>query len=146
MPADEKDAEIRAYAQEELDNLKRGSAAWRKNSKFCPAEDPNHENDVILEIRAGTGGDEATLFAAEMFKCTPGTRKLGLEGGNALYFRFSVGGLKEVIAIIEGQRVFSIDSSMRRWSSSGAVCDSHLYRQGRVHTSACVRLLCCPRP
>ena len=81
-------------------------------------KDPNDEKNVILEIRAGTGGDEASLFVAEVFR---------------MYSRFAeqhrwkvevlsqsesgVGGLKEVIAIIEGQRVFS---SMRIWPGCSA--------------------------
>ena len=71
-------------------------------------KDPNDEKDVILEIRAGTGGDEATLFAAEMFRMysrfaeTQGWKVEVLSTSES-----SVGGLKEVIAIIEGKRVFS---------------------------------------
>src|SRR6476619_7925036 len=64
MLADEKDPEMRAYAQEELDRLEARVAAVEAELKvLLLPKDPNDEKDVILEIRAGTGGDEATLFA-----------------------------------------------------------------------------------
>ena len=67
--ADEKDPEMRAYAQEELDNLEARVAQVEADLKvLLLPKDPNDEKDVILEIRAGTGGDEATLFADEMFR------------------------------------------------------------------------------
>src|SRR5882762_1010815 len=66
---DEKDPEMRAYAQEELDNLEARVAAVEEELKvLLLPKDPNDEKNVILEIRAGTGGDEATLFAAEIFR------------------------------------------------------------------------------
>src|SRR5277367_6388013 len=69
MLADEKDPDMRAYAQEELNKLEArvGSVEEELKVLLLP-KDPNDEKDVILEIRAGTGGDEATLFAAEMFR------------------------------------------------------------------------------
>src|SRR6202034_4339917 len=69
MLADEKDPEMRAYAQEELDKLQPRVAAIEEELKvLLLPKDPNDEKNVILEIRAGTGGDEATLFAAEIFR------------------------------------------------------------------------------
>src|SRR2546429_8004396 len=69
MLAEEKDPEMRAYAQEELDKLEARVAAVEAELKvLLLPKDPNDEKDVILEIRAGTGGDEATLFAAEMVR------------------------------------------------------------------------------
>src|SRR5581483_10903097 len=66
---DEKDPEMRAYAQEELDTLEVRLAETEQELKvLLLPKDPNDEKNVILEIRAGTGGDEATLFAAEMFR------------------------------------------------------------------------------
>src|SRR5262249_44662790 len=69
MLADEKDADMRAYAQEELNKLegRMGSVEEELKVLLLP-KDPNDEKDIILEIRAGTGGDEATLFAAELFR------------------------------------------------------------------------------
>src|SRR5437763_14123529 len=67
--ADEKDLEMRAYAQEELDRLENRVALVEADLKvLLLPKDPNDEKNVILEIRAGTGGDEATLFAAEMLR------------------------------------------------------------------------------
>src|SRR6201999_3900187 len=107
--ADEKDAEMRAYAQEELEKLEARVGGVEEELKvLLLPKDPNDEKDVILEIRAGTGGDEATLFAAEMFRMY--TRYAETQGWKVEVLNTSessVGGLKEVIAIIEGTRVFS---------------------------------------
>src|SRR5882724_5013899 len=136
MLADEKDAEMRAYAQEELDKLEARVGTVEEDLKvLLLPKDPNDEKDVIVEIRAGTGGDEATLFADEMFR---------------MYTRFaesnkwkvevlstsesSVGGLKEVIAIIEGKGVYSAlkyESGVHRVQRV-----PQTETQGRVHTSA----------
>jgi len=69
MLADEKDPDMLAYAQDELDKLQGRVGGVEDELKvLLLPKDPNDEKDVILEIRAGTGGDEATLFAAEMFR------------------------------------------------------------------------------
>ena len=69
MLADEKDPDMRAYAQEELNQLESRVALIEQELKILLVpKDPNDEKNVILEIRAGTGGDEATLFANEMFR------------------------------------------------------------------------------
>src|SRR6266404_3546738 len=134
--ADEKDSEMRAYAQEELEKLEARVAAVEEELKvLLLPKDPNDEKDVILEIRAGTGGDEATLFAAEMFRMY--TRYAETQGWKVEVLSTSdssVGGLKEVIAIIEGQRVFSrlkYESGVHRVQRVPAT-----EQQGRVHTSA----------
>ena len=105
----ESDPDIRAMAQDELTQLEERLPKIEEDLKLMLLpKDPNDEKNVILEIRAGTGGDEASLFAAEVFR---------------MYSRFAeqhrwkvevlsssesgVGGLKEVIAIIEGDRVYS---------------------------------------
>jgi peptide chain release factor 1 len=136
MLADEKDPEMRAYAQEELDKLETRVAAVEAELKvLLLPKDPNDEKDVILEIRAGTGGDEATLFAAEMFRMY--TRYAETQGWKVEVLstsESSVGGLKEVIAIIEGKRVYSrlkYESGVHRVQR---VPDTE--QQGRVHTSA----------
>src|SRR5215813_13259167 len=67
--ADESDAELRAYAQEELTRLGERVAQVESDLKILLVpKDPNDEKNVVIEIRAGTGGDEATLFAAEIFR------------------------------------------------------------------------------
>ena len=134
--ADEKDPEMRAYAQEELTQLEARVAQVEADLKvLLVPKDPNDEKDVILEIRAGTGGDEATLFADEMFRMysryaeTKGWKVEVLSTSES-----SVGGLKEVIAIIEGKRVYSqlkYESGVHRVQRVPAT-----EQQGRVHTSA----------
>ena len=132
----ESDADLRAMAQEEIAQLEEQEPKIEEELKLLLLpKDPNDEKNVVLEIRAGTGGDEASLFAAEIFR---------------MYTRFaeqhrwkvevlsssesSVGGLKEVIAIIEGNRVYSqlkYESGVHRVQRVPAT-----ETQGRVHTSA----------
>ncbi|HVT96604.1 MAG TPA: peptide chain release factor 1, partial [Acidobacteriaceae bacterium] len=132
----ESDADIRAMAQDELTALEARQPQIEEDLKLLLLpKDPNDEKNVVLEIRAGTGGDEASLFAAEIFR---------------MYNRFaeqhrwrvevlsssesSVGGLKEVIAIIEGDKVYSqmkYESGVHRVQRVPAT-----ETQGRVHTSA----------
>ena len=134
--ADEKDPEMRAYAQEELDNLEPRLISVEQELKvLLLPKDPNDEKDVILEIRAGTGGDEATLFAAEMFRMY--TRYAEAQGWKVEVLNTSesgVGGLKEVIAMISGDKVYSrlkYESGVHRVQRVPAT-----EQQGRVHTSA----------
>src|SRR5260221_842976 len=69
MLTDEKDAEMRAYAQDELNQLDgRVQSVEEELKVLLLPKDPNDEKNIILEIRAGTGGDEATVFAAEIFR------------------------------------------------------------------------------
>jgi peptide chain release factor 1 len=134
--ADEKDPDMRAYAQDELNQLEARLGQVEADLKvLLLPKDPNDEKDIILEIRAGTGGDEATLFADEMFRMysryaeTQGWKVEVLSTSES-----SVGGLKEVIAIIEGKRVFSqlkYESGVHRVQRVPAT-----EQQGRVHTSA----------
>lgn len=134
--AEESDAELREYAQEELGRLEERLAGVEAELKvLLIPKDPNDEKNVILEIRAGTGGDEATLFAAEMFRMysryAEGQRwKVEVLSTS----ESGVGGLKEVIAIIEGKRVYSrlkYESGVHRVQRV-----PETEQQGRVHTSA----------
>src|SRR5208337_3849479 len=136
MLAEEKDPEMRAYAQEELSKLKPRVAGIEEELKvLLLPKDPNDEKNVILEIRAGTGGDEATLFAAEIFRMYTRyaeTQRWKVEVLSTS--ESSVGGLKEVIAIIEGNRVYSqlkYESGVHRVQRV-----PQTEQQGRVHTSA----------
>src|SRR5580658_3328564 len=136
MLAEEKDPEMRAYAQEELDKLEASVGAVEEELKvLLLPKDPNDEKNVILEIRAGTGGDEATLFVAEVFRMY--TRYAETQAWKVEVLsssESSAGGLKEVIAIIEGKRVFSqlkYESGVHRVQRVPAT-----EQQGRVHTSA----------
>jgi peptide chain release factor 1 len=134
--ADEKDLDMRAYAQEELTQLEARVGQVEDELKILLLpKDPNDEKDIVLEIRAGTGGDEATLFAAEMFRMY--SRYAETQGWKVEVLSTSesgVGGLKEVIALIEGDRVYSrlkYESGVHRVQRV-----PQTEQQGRVHTSA----------
>jgi peptide chain release factor 1 len=136
MLADETDADMRAYADEELSKLETRMTTVEEELKvLLLPKDPNDEKNVILEIRAGTGGDEATLFVAEVFRMYnryAETQKWKVEVLSSS--ESGVGGLKEVIALIEGDRVFSrlkYESGVHRVQRVPAT-----EQQGRVHTSA----------
>src|SRR5947209_1320627 len=134
--AEESDAELREYAQEEVTRLEEQLARVEDELKvLLIPKDPNDEKNVILEIRAGTGGDEATLFAAEMFRMYnryAETRHWKVEVLSTS--ESGIGGLKEVIAIIEGKGVYShmkYESGVHRVQRV-----PETEQQGRVHTSA----------
>src|SRR5215471_12959150 len=136
LVADEKDPDMRAYAQEELTRLEGRVGGVEEELKvLLLPKDPNDEKNVILEIRAGTGGDEATLFAAEVFRMY--TRYAESQRWKVEVLSTSesgVGGLKEVIALIEGDRVYSqlkYESGVHRVQRV-----PETEQQGRVHTSA----------
>ncbi len=134
--AEESDPEMRAYAQEELERLEARVGTVEQELKFLLLpKDPNDEKNVILEIRAGTGGDEASLFAAELFRMyaryAEGQRwKVEVLSTS----ESGVGGMKEVIAMIEGRGAYS------RLKYEGGVHRvqrvPQTEQQGRVHTSA----------
>src|SRR5438128_2169702 len=134
--ADEKDPEMQAYAQEELDKLEGRVGGVEEELKvLLLPKDPNDEKNVIVEIRAGTGGDEATLFAAEIFRMysryaeSQKWRVEVLESSPS-----SLGGLKEVVAAIQGSKVYSklkYESGVHRVQRVPAT-----EQQGRIHTSA----------
>jgi peptide chain release factor 1 len=116
----ESDADMRAMAEEEIAALEPRAAAIEEELRvLLLPKDPNDEKNVILEIRAGTGGDEASLFAAEVFRMYTRFAEQHRWKVEVLSLSESgVGGYKEVIAIIEGNRVPATET------------------QGRVHTSA----------
>jgi peptide chain release factor 1 len=98
-------------------------------------KDPNDEKNVVLEIRAGTGGDEATLFAGEIFRMyNRYAESQGWRVEVTSASESSVGGLKEVIALVSGNKVFSrlkYESGVHRVQRVPVT-----EQQGRVHTSA----------
>jgi peptide chain release factor 1 len=136
MLADEKDPDMRAYAQEELNQLEARMGSVEEELKFLLLpKDPNDEKNIILEIRAGTGGDEASLFAAELFRMYDRYAESKRWKVEVLSTSESgVRGLKEVIAMIEGDRVYSqlkYESGVHRVQRV-----PETEQQGRVHTSA----------
>jgi peptide chain release factor 1 len=129
------DADLKELAREELPALKEQKAALEAELKILLLpKDPNDEKNVMLEIRAGTGGDEAALFAGELFRMY--TRFAESQGWKVDVLSMSesgVGGLKEAIAMIEGRRVYSqlkYESGVHRVQRVPATEAS-----GRIHTS-----------
>jgi peptide chain release factor 1 len=132
----ESDAELRAMAQEEIASLEPETARIEEQIRvLLLPKDPNDEKNIVLEIRAGTGGDEATLFAAEMFRAYSRyaeSRGWKIEVTSAS--ESAAGGLKEVIALVSGNKVFSrlkYESGVHRVQRVPVT-----EQQGRVHTSA----------
>lgn len=133
---DSGDTDMRELAEEEISRLKSRIADVEEElTKLLLPKDPNDERNIILEIRAGTGGDEATLFAAEVFRMYARyaeSRKWNLEIMDMN--ETGVGGIKEVVAVIEGKGAYSrlkYESGVHRvqrvpQTESG----------GRIHTSA----------
>ena len=132
----EQDAELRAMANEEVAGLEPQMARLEQELKLLLLpKDPNDERNVVLEIRAGTGGDEATLFAAEIFRMYSRyaeSQRWRIELTSSS--ESAVGGLKEVIALVSGERVYSklkYESGVHRVQRV-----PQTEQQGRVHTSA----------
>ena len=136
MVKGESDPELREMAHEELRALesKRDTLDEEIRTLLIP-KDPNDEKNVLLEIRAGTGGDEAALFAGEVFRMyTRYAERKGWKVDIISINRTGQGGLKEVIAMIEGQRVYSrlrFESGVHRVQRVPVTEAS-----GRIHTSA----------
>ena len=132
----ESDPEMRAMAEEEIAELAPREPVLEEEIKvLLLPKDPNDEKNVILEIRAGTGGDEASLFAAEIFRMYQRFAEQHKWKIEVLSMSESgVGGYKEVIAIIEGERVYS----QMKWESGVHRVQRvpETETQGRVHTSA----------
>ncbi|HVP28846.1 MAG TPA: peptide chain release factor 1 [Myxococcota bacterium] len=105
----ESDPELREMARGELEKLTAEETRLEAQIRdLLLPKDPNDEKDVILEIRAGTGGDEAALFAADLFRMY--SRFAELQGWKVEPLSVSEtdgGGLREVIAAVSGDRVFS---------------------------------------
>jgi len=129
------DAEMRELAREELKTLEvRRDALLQELKILLIPKDPNDEKNVILEIRAGTGGDEAALFAGDLFRMYG--RYAERQGWRIEVMSSSesgTGGLKEVIASIDGRGVYSrlkYESGVHRVQRVPATEAS-----GRIHTS-----------
>jgi peptide chain release factor 1 len=129
------DADMRDLAREELKSLtaKRDAIVGELKILLVP-KDPNDEKNVVLEIRAGTGGDEAALFAGELFRMySKYAERQGWKLDVMSTSDTGVGGLKEVIATIEGRGVYSklkYESGVHRVQRVPATEAS-----GRIHTS-----------
>jgi peptide chain release factor 1 len=131
------DPEMKEFAQEEIETAKnRHDEIDIELQKLLLPKDPNDEKNIILEIRAGTGGDESGLFAGDLFRMYSRYAerqrwKVEVLSAN----QGEVGGYKEIIAKIEGYGAYS----KMKFESGGhrvqRVPDTET--QGRIHTSAC---------
>ncbi len=136
MVLESEDAEMKQMAHEEEKHLaERKEAVERELKLLLLPKDPNDDKNVLVEIRAGTGGDEAALFAGELYRMysryaeTQGWRVEVLESSPS-----SLGGLKDIVAAIQGAKVYSklkYESGVHRVQRVPTT-----EQQGRVHTSA----------
>lgn len=131
------DPEMKELAKAELPDLEKQQSELEEQLRLLLIpKDPNDEKNIILEIRAGTGGDEAALFSADLFRMY--TRYADQNRWKVEIMSASEtdgGGFKEVIALISGERVYSrlkFESGTHRVQR---VPDTET--QGRIHTSAC---------
>ncbi|TLS68180.1 peptide chain release factor 1 [Mariprofundus erugo] len=131
------DAELRAMAEAEVNELKQAiTDSDERIALLLLPKDPNDTRDIILEIRAGTGGDEAALFAADLFRmyCRY-SETLGYKVEILSANDTGIGGYKEIIAQITGNGVFSrfkFESGTHRVQRVPETESG-----GRIHTSAC---------
>jgi peptide chain release factor 1 len=136
MVLENEDAEMKQMAlDEEKQLVARKEIVERELKLLLLPKDPNDEKSVIVEIRAGTGGDEAALFAGELFRMysryaeTLGWKVEVLESSPS-----NLGGVKEIVAAIQGHKVYSklkYESGVHRVQRVPAT-----ETQGRIHTSA----------
>ncbi|HUP66027.1 MAG TPA: peptide chain release factor 1 [Thermoanaerobaculia bacterium] len=130
------DAELRQMAELEIAELQETVERTDRELKvLLQPKDPNDDKNVIVEIRAGTGGDEASLFASEimrMYTRYAESRRWSVDVVDANYS--SVGGIKDATLMIEGDKVFSrlkFESGVHRVQRVPST-----ETQGRIHTSA----------
>jgi peptide chain release factor 1 len=133
---DEGDEELKDMAREEVQSLKEQLAQVEEELRFLLLpKDPNDDKNVLLEIRAGTGGEEAALFAANLYRMY--SRLAERQGWKLEVMSHSatgLGGLKEIIALVAGDRVYSrlkYESGTHRVQRV-----PETESQGRIHTSA----------
>jgi len=133
---DDPDPEMRKLAREEIESIKAKVTALEEELKILLLpSDPNDEKNIILEIRAGTGGEEAALFAAELYRMYARYAELrGWETEILSHHETGIGGFKEIIVLISGDKVYS-----RLKHESGVHRVQRVPEteaQGRIHTSA----------
>ncbi|MDI6852159.1 MAG: peptide chain release factor 1 [Deltaproteobacteria bacterium] len=130
------DEDIKALAREEVQFLKEQVDEVEEKLRFLLLpKDPNDEKDVLLEIRAGTGGEEAALFAADLFRMyTRLAERRGWKMEVMSHSPTGLGGLREIIASVSGDRVYS---QLKYESGTHRVQRvPETESQGRIHTSA----------
>ncbi|MCX6631069.1 MAG: peptide chain release factor 1 [Candidatus Solibacter sp.] len=132
----EQDPDLKSMAEAEIAELEPEKVRIEEELKvLLLPKDPNDDKNVVLEIRAGTGGDEATLFAAEVFRMySRYAESQGWKMEVTSTSESSIGGLKEVIALVTGTKVYAkmkYESGVHRVQRVPVT-----EQQGRVHTSA----------
>jgi peptide chain release factor 1 len=131
------DPDMRVLGKEELDSVQQKIAQMEEKLTFLTLpRDPNDQKNVIVEIRAGTGGEEAALFAMDLYRMyTRYADRAGWKHEILSATESATGGFREVIMLVEGNKVFS-----RLKFESGAHRVQRVpttESQGRIHTSAC---------
>ncbi|WP_038249637.1 peptide chain release factor 1 [Ghiorsea bivora] len=131
------DPELKDMAQMEIIELKQELEASKKRlDTLLLPKDPNDDRNVILEIRAGTGGDEAALFAADLFRMySRYAERKGFKVSILTSSDIGIGGYKEIVAQVTGTDVFAVfkfESGVHRVQRVPETESG-----GRVHTSAC---------
>ncbi|GAB4026425.1 peptide chain release factor 1 [Spirosoma gilvum] len=134
--ATEKDEDFRELAKAELDELlPRRETLEEMLKEMLMPKDPNDSKNVILEIRGGTGGDEAAIFAGDLFRMYQRfCEKMGWRMSLVDYTEGTSGGYKEIVTEIEGEDVYGklkFESGVHRVQRVPAT-----ETQGRIHTSA----------
>ncbi len=131
----ENDEELKSLAQSENSEFEKILDELEKKLRILLLpKDPNDEKNILLEIRAGTGGDEASIFAADLFRMySRFAEKRGWKVEVMSMNPSGVGGFKEVISLIKGERVFSYLKWERGVHRVQRVPKTET--QGRIHTS-----------
>lgn len=134
--ADESDPEMRAYLKEELEKLEaKENHLWMALLGHLIPRDPRDERNVVLEIRAGTGGEEAALFAAELLRMYQRyAERMGWRMSILDAHPTDLGGFREVVTLIEGRGAYSrlkFESGVHRVQRVPVT-----EAGGRIHTSA----------
>jgi peptide chain release factor 1 len=132
----EKDADMRELAKMEIDELEPKIESLEAELKeLLIPKDPNDDKDCILEIRAGTGGDEASLFAGDLWRMYQRyCDRVGLKMSTVDFTEGTAGGYKEIICSVSGEGAYGklkFESGVHRVQRVPAT-----EQQGRVHTSA----------
>ncbi|MHA7877335.1 MAG: peptide chain release factor 1 [Bacteroidota bacterium] len=133
---EEKDASFRELAKEELESLEKHRYALEEQIRaMLLPKDPNNDKNIILEIRAGTGGDEAAIFAGDLFRMYKRFAEKKHWQLNLLdTTEGTAGGYKEIVCTIGGEEVYGtmkFESGVHRVQRVPAT-----ETQGRIHTSA----------
>lgn len=134
--SEEKDEELKEMAKEELDVLQQELGPREEEIKLLLLpKDPEDDKNAIVEIRAGTGGDEASIFAGDLYRMySKYFETRGWKASTTSFTEGTVGGYKEIIMTVNGDGVYGImkyESGVHRVQRV-----PQTETQGRVHTSA----------